>query len=141
MYYKGGSMLHTMRQIVDNDEKWRGVLRGLNKTFWHQTVTGHQVQEYMSRQSGINFDKVFEQYLTTTRVPTLEYRISDGTLSFRWINVVPGFDMPVKVMVTPGVYSWIHPAEAWDTADFKLVSPAEFTVDENFYVKAVNAGG
>ena len=97
MYYKGGSMLHTMRQVVDNDEKWRGVLRGLNKTFWHQTVTGRQVMDYINKQSGINFDPVFEQYLTTTRVPTLEYRVSDGTLSFRWVDVVPGFDMPVKV--------------------------------------------
>src|SRR5262245_60900863 len=37
MYPKGGEMLHTIRQIVDNDEKWRAILAGLNKTFWHQT--------------------------------------------------------------------------------------------------------
>ena len=141
MYYKGGSMLHTMRQIVDDDEKWRSVLRGLNKTFWHQTVTGRQVQEYMNKQAGIDFDKVFEQYLTTTRVPRLEYRINDGTLSFRWVDVVPGFEMPVKVTLSPGVYSWIHPAESWGTAEIKLSNPAEFKVDENFYVKASNAGG
>ena len=30
MYYKGGNMLHMIRQIVDDDEKWRGILRGLN---------------------------------------------------------------------------------------------------------------
>jgi aminopeptidase N len=141
MYYKGGSMLHMMRQIVDNDEKWRGVLRGLNKTFWHQTVTGHQVEEYMSRQSGVNFEKVFDQYLRTTRVPTLEYRINQGTLSYRWTDVVPGFDMPVKVLLGPGGYTWIHPTESWGTAEFKLPAPTDFKVDENFYVKAVNAGG
>ncbi|HET6197328.1 MAG TPA: M1 family metallopeptidase [Acetobacteraceae bacterium] len=140
MYYKGGSMLHTMRQIVDDDEKWRGVLRGLNKTFWHQTVTGRQVEDYINRQSGINFDKVFEQYLTTVRVPTLEYRIEAGTLSFHWIDVVPGFDMPVKVTLQGSGYSWIHPTEAWSKVGIALPSAADFRVDENFYVKASNVG-
>ena len=31
MYDKGGNMLHTIRQIIDNDDTWRGILRGLNK--------------------------------------------------------------------------------------------------------------
>ena len=140
MYYKGGSMLHMMRQVVDNDEKWRGVLRGLNRTFWHQTVTGRQVEEYINRQSGINFDKVFEQYLTTVRIPTLEYRIDGGTLSFRWVDVVPGFDMPVKVTLQGSGYSWIHPTESWSKIAIALPNPADFKVDENFYVKASNVG-
>ena len=140
MYYKGGSMLHTMRQVVDNDDRWRGVLRGLNKTFWHQTVTGRQVMDYIDQQSGFNFDKVFEQYLTTTRVPTLEYRIRDNTLSFRWVDVVPGFDLPVKVTLNGNGYAWIRPTESWRTADVKLPHVADFKVDENFYVNTKNVG-
>src|SRR5258705_10949283 len=53
MYPKGGNMLHTIRAIIDDDAKWRGILRGLNKTFYHQTVTGKQVQDYISREAGI----------------------------------------------------------------------------------------
>jgi aminopeptidase N len=140
MYYKGGSMLHMMRQVVDNDEKWRGVLRGLNRTFWHQTVTGRQVEEYINQQSGINFDKVFEQYLTTVRIPTLEYRIDGGTLSFRWIDVVPGFDMPVKVTLQGSGYSWIRPTESWSKIGIALPNAADFKIDENFYVKGSNTG-
>jgi len=134
MYYKGGSMLHMMRQVVDNDEKWRDVLRGLNRTFWHQTVTGRQVEEYINQQSGINFDKVFEQYLTTVRIPTLEYRIDGDSLSFRWVNVVPGFDMPVKVTLQGTDYSWIHPTEAWNKVGIALPKASHFKVDPNFYV-------
>jgi aminopeptidase N len=141
MYYKGGSMLHTMRQVVDNDEKWRGVLRGLNQTFWHQTVTGRQVEDYINQQSGVNFDKVFEQYLTTTRIPTLEYRISAGTLSFRWVDVVPGFAMPVKVTLKGSGLSWIRPTESWNTTDIALPDAAAFKVDDNFLVKSSNVGG
>ena len=97
MYPKGGEMLHTIRQIVNDDEKWRGILRGLNQTFWHQTVMGKQVEDYISTQAGVDFGKVFDQYLRTTMIPTFEYRIAGDTLSYRWANVVPGFDMPVRV--------------------------------------------
>ena len=75
MTYKGGNMLHTIRQLVDDDEKWRGVLRGLNAEFWHEIVPGARVEEYMSRSSGIELEPVFEQYLRTTMVPTLEWQL------------------------------------------------------------------
>src|SRR5216683_666259 len=56
-----------------NYAEGRDILRGLNKTFYHQTVTGRQVQDYISRESGIDLSKVFAQYLSTTRIPVFEY--------------------------------------------------------------------
>ncbi|MGH7704013.1 MAG: M1 family metallopeptidase, partial [Gemmatimonadales bacterium] len=88
MYPKGANMLHTIRQIVGDDEKWRGILRGLNQTFRHQVVTGRQVEDYISQQSGVNLSTVFQQYLTTTMIPTLEYKIEGATLSYRWADAV-----------------------------------------------------
>ncbi len=144
MYYKSGSMLHMMRQIINDDEKWRGILRGLNKTFWHQTVTGRQVEDYINAQSGINFDKVFEQYLTTTKIPTLEYQRSGDSVSYRWTNVVPGFDMPVRVSFTGGKdYTKLRPTEAWQSGPIRLSDPAAFAfkIDENFYVLSKDVSG
>jgi aminopeptidase N len=132
MYPKGGAMLHTIRQIVDNDEKWRAILTGLNRTFWHQTVMGVQVQEYISREAGVDLSKVFAQYLTTTMVPTFEYRIAGDTLSYRWTTVVPGFDMPIKAMLDGRSLAVLRAKEVWQTA--RLSDPADFRIDENFYV-------
>jgi aminopeptidase N len=136
MYYKGGNMLHTIRQIIGDDEKWRGILRGLQSTFRHQTVTGMQVRDYISRQSGIDFSKVFQQYLETTMVPTLEYRVDGSSLRYRWTNVVPGFDMPVKVRLSPSDWTMIRPTAEWQTAPFSLPSATDFAVDPNFYVES-----
>ena len=138
MYYKGGNMLHTIRQIVNNDEKWRGILRGLQKTFRHQVVSGKQVEDYISSKAGIDLSKVFQEYLNTTMVPTLEYRIKGNALSYRWSNVVPGFAMPVRVSLTDGATAFIKPTETWKTAQLKLGSNDTFHVDENFYVNARN---
>jgi len=138
-YYKGGNMLHTIRQLVDDDAKWRGILRGLNRTFWHQTVTSAQVEGYMSRESGVDLSKVFEQYLRTAKIPVLEWRIRGDELSFRWTDVVDGFDMPVRVTLRDGAYSWIHPTTRWQDTNVQ-VDAASFSVDENFYVLAREAG-
>lgn len=141
MYYKGSSLLHTIRQLVDDDERWRGILRGLNSTFGRRTVTGEQVTEYISRESGMDLGRVWRQYLTTPRIPELEYRVQGSRLSYRWANVLPGFDMPVRVTLAPGAYQRIVPTTEWQTAELRGVTAASFRVDENFYVTARNADG
>src|SRR5436309_1409428 len=136
MYPKGGNMLHTIRQIVGDDEKWRGILRGLNQTFWHQTVMGKQVEEYISAHAGSNLTKVVDQYPRTTQVPVLEYTSAEATLSYRWTDVVPGFAMPLKVTLSPDSFSVVQPTEAWQTVTLQLATPAAFKVDPNYYVIA-----
>jgi aminopeptidase N len=140
MYPKGGEMLHTIRQIVDNDEKWRGILTGLNKTFWHQTVMGKWIEDYISQASGTDLSKVFDQYLRTTMIPTLEYRIEGTTLRYRWTNVVPGFAMPVKATLDWPTLSFIHPTESWQSTAVKLPNASDFRVDQNFYVIPKDVG-
>ena len=84
----------------------------------------------------MDLSKVFDEYLRTTKIPKLEYKIEGQELSYRWSNVVPGFAMPVKVTTSTGTYSWIRPTETWKTTPIHLVRPEEFRVDENFYVNA-----
>ncbi len=133
-------MLHMIRQLVNDDDKWRGILRGLNQTFWHQLVTGSQVQDYISKSAGIDLSKVFAQYLTTTKIPVLEYAVEGAVVRYRWTNVVSGFAMPVKVRLAGDAYDWVRPTEQWQTAKFGLSGAADFKVDVNFYVEAKNAG-
>ncbi|MEO7995818.1 MAG: M1 family metallopeptidase [Gemmatimonadaceae bacterium] len=135
VYYKGGNMLHTMRQIVNDDEKWRGVLRGLQAKFRHQTVSGAEVQAYMTQQSGVDLMPVFSQYLMTTRLPIFEYRRdAKGAFQYRWNNVVPGFNMPVKVAVGGGAPITIKPSGLWQTMAGQFKTDAAIVVDENYYV-------
>jgi aminopeptidase N len=134
MYPKGGNLLHTIRQLVGDDETWRGILRGLNQTFWHQTVTGKQVEDYISEHAGMNLGKVFDQYLRSIKVPVFEYRIRGNQLSYRWADVIPGFDMPLRVMLADSAWTLLKPTEQWQSAELRLSNPADFKVDENFYV-------
>lgn len=134
MYYKGGNMLHTIRQIVNDDEKWRQILRGLNKTFYHQTVDGSQIENYISEHAGRNLSKVFDQYLRDVRIPVLEYAFTGKGLQYRWINTVENFDMPVKVKLAGGKEEFLYPTNDWKT--LKVKGDKSLTVDRNFYVEA-----
>ncbi|MDQ3674348.1 MAG: M1 family metallopeptidase [Gemmatimonadota bacterium] len=134
MYNKGGNMLHTIRQLVNDDARWRRVLRGINTVFGRRTVSGKQIEEYMSRNTRLDLDKVFDQYLRTNRIPVLEYRIEGTTLSYRWADAVPGFDMPVKVTLSPNTFRFIQPIDRWLSTPIRLPLAEDFRVDENFYV-------
>ena len=123
MYYKGANMLHTIRQLVDNDSLFRECLRGLNQTFWHQTVTTQEVEDYMSKKLNIDLSKVFDQYLRTVQIPTLEMVYSGTKIKYRWTNCVKGFDMPVPLGETT-----LLPTQKWkklDISDYKHPMPNE----------------
>lgn len=136
MYYKGANMLHTLRQIVNNDEKWKTILRGLNSTFYHQTVTTKQIEDYLSANVGMDLSAFFDQYLRDTRIPTLEYYFIENALKFRWTNCAANFNMPIKVTLN-GAEKWLKPETNWKqesvTSENKTLK-----IDTNFYVANMN---
>jgi len=136
MYSKGGNMLHTLRQIVNDDAKWRDILRGLNHEFYHQTVTSQQIEKYISDKTGRNLSPFFDQYLRDTRIPVFEYSIKENELSYRWTNCVRKFDMPVKVYLS-GKEKWLYPTARWSTVKIEP-KDSSLTVDPDFYVAVLN---
>lgn len=133
MYYKGANLLHTIRQLVDDDKKWRNILRGLNEEFYHQTVTTEQIENYISNESGIDLSKVFDQYLRSTMIPLFEYEVEGKSLKYRYSNIVDGFEMPIRIK-TDKESQWIRPSAEWKTEKMKG-DLSELEVDRNFYVK------
>ena len=136
MYYKGANMLHTLRQIIDNDKKWRSILVGLNKDFYHQTVTTLQIENYIDKYFEIDLKPFFNQYLRTIKIPTLDYKLENNNLLYKWSNVVDGFSIPIKVFINSSS-QWIRPTSRWKKllSDKKINS---FSVDNNFYIEREN---
>ena len=130
MYSKGANLLHTIRQIAKDDEVWRKTLRGLNKEFYHSTVTTGEIEEYISKSIGVDLSKVFDQYLRDYRVPVFEYEISNGILMYRWNNVIDGFDMPLEVIID-GENTLLYP-----TLEFKRIPIKNLyiNVDTDYYI-------
>jgi len=137
MYPKSGAMLHSIRHAIDNDEKFRQILIGLNKTFYHKTVTTQEVEAYVSKQSGYNFSKVFDQYLRTVQIPTLEFYKDSiaSTVTIKYCNCVEGFNLPVVITAT---HKKIVPTEKWQTIQLNGNEMQWFTkanIERMFYIK------
>ena len=130
MYYKGANMLHTLRQLVNDDEKWRQLLRGLNKTFYHQTVTTQEIENYISEFLELNLTAFFNQYLRDIRIPNFEYYIENNELNYRWNNVVKNFEMPIEIEINNDNL-WLYPNAAWQKTKIKT---SEISIDRDYYI-------
>ena len=128
MYFKGASMLHTIRQVMDNDEKFRQMLRKMNLNFYHTTVTTGEIEKFISQFSGFDFSGVFEQYLRTTKIPVLEYSQTGNVLKFRYSQAVQNLNLPLKINGNQR----ITPSENWQ--NITLESSKEVELDPNYYI-------
>ena len=132
MYYKGANILHTLRQLLEDDTKWRNILRGLNSQFRHKTVSSKQVEDYISEKSGIDLTEFWQQYLRTVMIPKLEYKLEGKEVRFRYTEIIEKLDMPVMVLVN-GKDEWIFPKAEWSNKSFD--APIEtFSVKPDFYI-------
>ena len=131
MYYKGANLLHTIRQIIEDDDLWRKILRGLNEEFYHQTVTTKQVEDYINNYSWTSLTSIFDQYLRSEKIPRLDYKFENDEFFYKWSNVIDGFDMPVKITLDNET-SLFFPETKWKSTPIKIEA---IVVDRNFYVE------
>ncbi len=131
MYYKGANMLHTLRQLIEDDTLWREILRGLNAEFYHQTVTTEQIENYISEKTEKDLSAFFNQYLRTTMIPKLEYKLEGNSITHRYVDIVEDFDMPIRVFAD-GKEQWLFPSKEWKT---ETLQSSELVFDNNFYIQ------
>ena len=136
MYIKGAAMIHTLRQIMDDDEKFRGLLRAINKEYFHQTISSAQLENYIIKTTGLELSGFFDQYLRSTKIPEFQYKIKNGKLKYRFKNIVDGFEIPVRVYINDEVV-WLHPKRKWQSHK-SITEDVKFRLDDNFYIDVSN---
>jgi aminopeptidase N len=134
MYFKGANMLHTIRQVINNDKKWLEILRGLNQTFPLKTTTTEDIVSYICKTSGKDLSKIFEQYLRHTEIPVLEIKkTGKNVVRYRWKADVQDFKMPVRVKLNNQSSKWIM---LQATSDWQTLKASSIIIDtDNFYIK------
>ncbi len=132
MYYKGGNLVHLIRQLFDDDEKFRMALREMNKRFYHATTTSAAVEKFWSEQLKRDLSPLFDQYLRSTKIPTLQVEKNGNKIKYRWSDCNSNFNIPVRVTVD-GNPVWIEPTTTWKTFKGKS-SVNSFEPDKNFFV-------
>jgi len=132
-YYKGSAMLHMIRQTI-GDSQFRGLLTGLNKEFYHQTVSTNQILEFFNLYTKKDFTKMFDQYLMTIQIPRLDYSFQGNVFKYRWQNCVDDFSMPIKITLDGKNFRFIFPTKQWQSLKNLASNSNAFRVDRNFYI-------
>lgn len=142
MYPKASAMLHSIRMSMNNDEKFRQLLRHLNKKFYHQIVTTPMIEKEISLFAGYSVKSIFTQYLTTTQVPSFDYKLSsDGkTLSYRYSNAVNNFYMPLQVKTNNGYLILKPRVNTWQTVRLTTAQSNNLQLEnlENYFYISIN---
>jgi aminopeptidase N len=139
MYYKGGNTIHYMRQLFRDDTKFRMALRAMNDSFRHRTVDYADVVRFWSRAAGMYLSPLFTQYLKTTDIPTLSYRIRGRKLEYRWTKCIPGYNIPVEVVLDGGERLWLTPTTSRKSVTLKS-SAKELQIAPDFYAFSEGEG-
>ncbi|NBQ47338.1 MAG: M1 family peptidase, partial [Sphingobacteriia bacterium] len=130
IYYKGANMLHTLRQLVNNDSLWHAMFLSMNKTFFHKTVNTDEIEGFMSSFLKMDLRPFFEQYLRSIKLPILEYKVVKDGFAYRYVNTVTGFQMPLPVQLGQEQQR-IFPDTTWQTIK---TGASDLVVDKNYYV-------
>ena len=113
VYGKGALILNTIRNVINDSTLFFDILR----TFYREheaklPVTTADFKEVVERKTGKNWDKFFEAYLYSRKVPVLKWYYgsydfgleADSRRSYtvpfvaaKWTNVPEGFSMPVTL--------------------------------------------
>lgn len=129
IYYKGSNLLHTIRQLVHDDTKWRNLLREMNAHFYHQTVDSKDIEGFMSNFLGLSLNSIFDQYLRTKDLPFLKIKKQGKFYRYKWENCIPNFDMPIDVFIN-GIKTRLNPE-----TKFKKIKAKQVEIDDNYYIK------
>jgi len=140
MYMKGSNLLQSIRKSMNDDDKFRNILRGLNETFFHSVVNTEQVESYINANAGFDYSNVFDQYLRSTDIPLFEFYFeSDGRrVYFRYTNCNDGFNLPFT-LVNGNEVLRLFPDTEWQSAN--ITSSEKELLDEKlieslYYVNA-----
>lgn len=143
MYDKGQLALNTLRHVINDDEKWFGMLREMNEKFCHQCVDGSQIFDFINERAGMDLSYFFDQYFRHTDLPWLvvdiEKRGDEVTAEYKWACEVENFAMPVRVTTAPGKVDFIYP-NTWQfqKIDLKGLHPDDFRIEEDqFFIEKV----
>jgi len=139
MYSKGCLMLNTLRNVIDDDSCWFGILKGIQEYFRYRSVTTEDIVGYFNQATKKDYTAFFDQYLRHAAIPelalTLQKDGQDLQVRYKWNTEVKGFDMPVKVTTGKNSFSFIYPTADWQSLKVQNMKTADFKVDrDDFYI-------
>ena len=136
-YYKGSWVLHTLRNVIEDDELWFDILKSFYQENQISNITSSDFIEYVNEKTGRDFTYFFDQYLYKAKIPVLQYKIEpkgeDLVVHYKWKRGLKDFKMKIKMGI-PGAYKSVSPKSEVRSLYFKNISPEDFQIAQELYL-------
>lgn len=138
MYFKGALVLHTLRNVINDDKLWFDLVYGIAQEFKIKTTNTNEIIKFINQKIGKDYTYFFDQYLRHASIPTFAYNLQQKgkklVLNYKWEADVPGFNMPLKVGFPNKDYQVIHPTTEWQSITLKGKEKDFKIAKELFYI-------
>jgi aminopeptidase N len=136
-YYKGAWILHTLRNSINDDEKWFGLIKSFYQKHKISVISTEDFVTYASEYIKRDLSKFFEQYLEHPTIPTLLYRIKKSgngvDVSVVLKSDVKQFGMPI-LMGDPDNYRSINVSSSKSNYFFPDMKVEDFKVADELFL-------
>lgn len=114
IYMKGAWTLHTLRQNINNDSVFFGIIRTFATRYAYRNVTSADFEALVKEKTGKDYSWFFGQYLHNRFVPVMEYYQDGRNLYYRWDEDFTNADFKAAVVLNVGPSQWdtIYPNTA-----------------------------
>jgi aminopeptidase N len=140
MYSKGALVLHTFRNVLDNDQLWLELQLGIQCDFRYQTITTDDLVNYINVKTKADYTYFFDQYLKHAGLPKLILKLEEKNhslvVNYKWEADVDNFNMPIRITTSSSTFGWIQPTTDWQDIRLGEMSYEDFEVDQqNFFIE------
>ena len=138
MYFKGALFLHTLRGVVNDETRWRKLLRDTYQVFKYRNIMTEDMVRFMNGELRMDLTPIFDQYLRRAALPVLQLAFDEkaGTVAYRWEAEERAFAMPVRVG-DPANWQTIRPTTAWQIMPTTLGKDGFQVATDLYYIEVV----
>ena len=142
MYYKGAWMLHTLRNVINDDKLWFEIIYGLATHFRISLVSSNDIIGYINSKTNKDFTTFFNEYLRYPNPPVFYYELKKGkgnnyTLKYKWKANTVDFNMPIVIYTDSTKSVRLSPTAQFQSFSFTSEAIQHFrAATELFYVTA-----
>ncbi|MGL1885486.1 MAG: M1 family metallopeptidase [Reichenbachiella sp.] len=99
VYSKGAALLHNLRCLMGNDEMFFKMIKEFHQKYQQKPLRSEDFINHAQQYVSTSLKAFFEVFLYQENPPMLEYGFEhidrNLTLWYEWVNVPPGFKMPI----------------------------------------------
>jgi aminopeptidase N len=140
IYTKGAMLIHNIRYIVNDDEKFLGWIRAIVDTFSYKTTNTNELIKFSNSFFKQDLTILFNEFLQFPQLPVLQYKLNKkgNKFSYKWMANQPEFNMPINVNFSD---TRLIPINKWKSLKIRQMDVGNVKVDQRnsyFNVELIN---